>query len=234
MARRGVQVEIFTRATSSADPPVVARRPGRAGAQYVAGPFEGLDKYDLPTQLCAVHRRGAAGRGQPRARLLRHRAFALLAVRAGRLAGPRPLGGAAGAHRPHPGRGQERRAGRRRRPRAAAACRRRAAGGRRGRPADREHRRRSPPTGFAAPRATRPGSTWCIRASTCRRSRPATGGWRAPRLASAATSRWWRSSAASSRSRRPMCCCARRPGCPACGWWSPVARRAAVWPHRTA
>src|SRR6476619_1109906 len=53
MARRGVEVEIFTRATSSADQPVVKVAPGVLVRNIVAGPFEGLDKYDLPTQLCA-------------------------------------------------------------------------------------------------------------------------------------------------------------------------------------
>ncbi|MBI3216177.1 MAG: D-inositol-3-phosphate glycosyltransferase [Mycobacterium sp.] len=53
MARRGVEVEIFTRATSSADPAVVRVAPGVLVRNVVAGPFEGLDKYDLPTQLCA-------------------------------------------------------------------------------------------------------------------------------------------------------------------------------------
>jgi len=53
MARRGVAVEIFTRATSSADPPTVPVAPGVLVRNVVAGPFEGLDKYDLPTQLCA-------------------------------------------------------------------------------------------------------------------------------------------------------------------------------------
>jgi D-inositol-3-phosphate glycosyltransferase len=53
MARRGVEVEIFTRATSSADQPVVRVAPGVLVRNVVAGPFEGLDKYDLPTQLCA-------------------------------------------------------------------------------------------------------------------------------------------------------------------------------------
>lgn len=53
MARRGVEVEIFTRATSSADPAVVRVAPGVVVRNVVAGPFEGLDKYDLPTQLCA-------------------------------------------------------------------------------------------------------------------------------------------------------------------------------------
>ena len=53
MAQRGVNVEIFTRATSSADAPVVQVAPGVLVRNVVAGPFEGLDKYDLPTQLCA-------------------------------------------------------------------------------------------------------------------------------------------------------------------------------------
>jgi D-inositol-3-phosphate glycosyltransferase len=53
LARRGVEVEIFTRATSSADPPTVRVAPGVLVRNVVAGPFEGLDKNDLPTQLCA-------------------------------------------------------------------------------------------------------------------------------------------------------------------------------------
>jgi D-inositol-3-phosphate glycosyltransferase len=53
LARRGVEVEIFTRATSSADAPVVSVAPGVLVRNVVAGPFEGLDKNDLPTQLCA-------------------------------------------------------------------------------------------------------------------------------------------------------------------------------------
>lgn len=53
LARRGVAVDIFTRATSSTDAPVVTVAPGVTVRNVVAGPFEGLDKYDLPTQLCA-------------------------------------------------------------------------------------------------------------------------------------------------------------------------------------
>ncbi|AQA02006.1 D-inositol-3-phosphate glycosyltransferase [Mycobacterium sp. MS1601] len=53
LARRGVDVEIFTRATSSSDEPVVQVAPGVLVRHVVAGPFEGLDKNDLPTQLCA-------------------------------------------------------------------------------------------------------------------------------------------------------------------------------------
>lgn len=53
LARRGVEVEIFTRATSSSEEPTVRVAPGVLVRNVVAGPFEGLDKYDLPTQLCA-------------------------------------------------------------------------------------------------------------------------------------------------------------------------------------
>ncbi len=53
LAQRGVDVEIFTRATSSSDPAVVRVAPGVLVRNVVAGPFEGLDKNDLPTQLCA-------------------------------------------------------------------------------------------------------------------------------------------------------------------------------------
>ena len=53
LARRGIEVEIFTRATASVDPPVTRVAPGVLVRNVVAGPFEGLDKYDLPTQLCA-------------------------------------------------------------------------------------------------------------------------------------------------------------------------------------
>ncbi|MDG3009951.1 D-inositol-3-phosphate glycosyltransferase [Rhodococcus sp. D2-41] len=53
LAQRGVEVEIFTRATSSATEPVQEAAPGVLVRNVVAGPFEGLDKRDLPTQLCA-------------------------------------------------------------------------------------------------------------------------------------------------------------------------------------
>lgn len=53
LARRGVEVEIFTRATSSADPMVQEAAPGVLVRNVAAGPYEGLDKQDLPTQLCA-------------------------------------------------------------------------------------------------------------------------------------------------------------------------------------
>ena len=53
MAQRGVEVEIFTRATSSSWPAVVRAAPGVLVRNVVAGPFAGLDKDELPAQLCA-------------------------------------------------------------------------------------------------------------------------------------------------------------------------------------
>ena len=54
LARAGVEVEIFTRATSSHQPPVVEVEPGVLVRHITAGPYEGLRKEDLPGQLCAV------------------------------------------------------------------------------------------------------------------------------------------------------------------------------------
>ncbi len=54
LADRGVDVEIFTRATSSDLPPVVELVPGVTVRHVTAGPFEGLSKEDLPAQLCAL------------------------------------------------------------------------------------------------------------------------------------------------------------------------------------
>jgi D-inositol-3-phosphate glycosyltransferase len=53
LARRGAEVEIYTRATSSAQPKVVDVEPGVRVLHVAAGPYEGLDKNDLPGQLCA-------------------------------------------------------------------------------------------------------------------------------------------------------------------------------------
>ncbi|QJY46260.1 D-inositol-3-phosphate glycosyltransferase [Pseudonocardia broussonetiae] len=53
MAQRGVEVEVFTRATSSEHPPVAELAPGVLVRHIAAGPFEGLGKNDLPSQLCA-------------------------------------------------------------------------------------------------------------------------------------------------------------------------------------
>ncbi|MEN3358641.1 MAG: D-inositol-3-phosphate glycosyltransferase [Mycobacteriales bacterium] len=53
LAEMGVAVEVFTRATASGLPPVVEMAPGVLVRHVTAGPFEGLDKGDLPAQLCA-------------------------------------------------------------------------------------------------------------------------------------------------------------------------------------
>jgi D-inositol-3-phosphate glycosyltransferase len=53
LARRGVEVEVFTRATSSRQPRQVPLEPGVLVRHVQAGPFEGLRKEDLPGQLCA-------------------------------------------------------------------------------------------------------------------------------------------------------------------------------------
>ncbi len=53
LARQGVEIEIFTRRTSSAQPDVVQAAPGVLVRHIDAGPYEGLGKDDLPGQLCA-------------------------------------------------------------------------------------------------------------------------------------------------------------------------------------
>lgn len=54
IAQRGIEVEIFTRATSAKDVDAVELAPGVMVKNIAAGPFEGLRKEDLPGQLCAV------------------------------------------------------------------------------------------------------------------------------------------------------------------------------------
>ncbi|MBE7187477.1 D-inositol-3-phosphate glycosyltransferase [Jatrophihabitans endophyticus] len=53
LAARGLEVEIFTRATSSDQPAAVELTPGVVVRHVTAGPFEGLAKAELPSQLCA-------------------------------------------------------------------------------------------------------------------------------------------------------------------------------------
>jgi len=52
LARRGIEVEIFTRAVCRDTPPVVELVPGVLVRNMVAGPFEELDKNSLPGQIC--------------------------------------------------------------------------------------------------------------------------------------------------------------------------------------
>ncbi len=54
LAALGVEVEVFTRATRSELPPVVEVEPGVTVRHLTAGPYEGLSKEDLPSQLCAL------------------------------------------------------------------------------------------------------------------------------------------------------------------------------------
>jgi D-inositol-3-phosphate glycosyltransferase len=56
LARRGIEVDVFTRATSSALPSRVDVQDGIAVHHVAAGPFEGLTKHELPAQLCVFAR----------------------------------------------------------------------------------------------------------------------------------------------------------------------------------
>ncbi len=53
LARRGVEVDIFTRRTTGATPIEAELVPGVRVRHVTAGPYEGLSKEDLPGQLCA-------------------------------------------------------------------------------------------------------------------------------------------------------------------------------------
>ncbi len=54
LGARGLEVEVFTRATGSRRPAVVDVAPGVRVRHIPAGPYEGLTKEELPAQLCAV------------------------------------------------------------------------------------------------------------------------------------------------------------------------------------
>ncbi|WP_425465262.1 D-inositol-3-phosphate glycosyltransferase [Nonomuraea diastatica] len=53
LAKAGVEVEIFTRATARDLPPVAELAPGVLVRHLTAGPYEEMDRSDLPGQLCA-------------------------------------------------------------------------------------------------------------------------------------------------------------------------------------
>ncbi|GGP10875.1 D-inositol-3-phosphate glycosyltransferase [Nonomuraea glycinis] len=53
LAELGVEVEIFTRATARDLPPVAELAPGVVVRHLTAGPYEEMDRADLPGQLCA-------------------------------------------------------------------------------------------------------------------------------------------------------------------------------------
>lgn len=52
LAARGTEVDIFTRAVCRDTPPVAELAPGVLVHSVAAGPFEELDKHDLPAQVC--------------------------------------------------------------------------------------------------------------------------------------------------------------------------------------
>lgn len=56
LALQGIEVDIFTRSTSSALPPDVEAADGVLVRHIHAGPFEGLTKTELPGQLCVFAR----------------------------------------------------------------------------------------------------------------------------------------------------------------------------------
>jgi D-inositol-3-phosphate glycosyltransferase len=56
LAAAGIEVDIFTRATSSRIDPVLRVGPGIVVHNVHAGPFEGLTKLELPGQLCVFAR----------------------------------------------------------------------------------------------------------------------------------------------------------------------------------
>jgi D-inositol-3-phosphate glycosyltransferase len=53
LAARGTEVEVFTRAVCRDTPPLTELAPGVLVRSVVAGPFEELDKTELPAQVCA-------------------------------------------------------------------------------------------------------------------------------------------------------------------------------------
>jgi D-inositol-3-phosphate glycosyltransferase len=56
LAGLGIEVDVFTRATSSALPAKVELLPGVTVRNVAAGPYEGLSKNELPAQLCTFAR----------------------------------------------------------------------------------------------------------------------------------------------------------------------------------
>ena len=106
LAARGVEVDIYTRATSSALPPRSRRRRGDR-AHVHAGPFEGLAKDQLPAQLCAFAREVLRAEAR-HARAGTTSCTPTTGSPARSAPWPRPLERAARAHDAHDGQGQER------------------------------------------------------------------------------------------------------------------------------
>ena len=207
LAERGVEVDIFTSAVSRDQPQVAELAPGVLVRHLAAGPFEDLDKSDLPGQLCQFTfelLRTEAAHAPGRYDLVHGHYW--LSGQVGAVAKERwgvPLvqsmhtlgkvknaalaaGDAAEPEIRHPRRGRGR-------------CL--------GRPARGEHRRRGPPADRALRRATRPGSPPSTPASTCRCSGP--GRRQRPGVSSACrrTASCWSSPGGCSHSRPPTSCC---------------------------
>jgi len=53
LSRDGIEVDVFTRATSARQPEQVVRDPGVTVRHVLAGPFDDLPKDELPAQLCS-------------------------------------------------------------------------------------------------------------------------------------------------------------------------------------
>ena len=68
LVQRGIEVDVFTRATSSTLEPAVSPADGVTVRHIHAGPFEGLTKEELPGPAVRVRPRGAARRGRPAGR----------------------------------------------------------------------------------------------------------------------------------------------------------------------
>ena len=92
LAGRGVEVEIFTRAVVPGHAAGAELAPGVLVRHVAAGPFEELDKADLPGQLCQFTFEVLRAEAALRARAVRPGARALLAVRPGRRRGPERWG----------------------------------------------------------------------------------------------------------------------------------------------
>ena len=208
LAGRGVEVEIFTRAVSPDAPPVAELVPGVLVRHVPAGPFEELDKADLPAQLCQFTfevLRAEAAHDPGRYDLVH--AHYWLSGQVGLVA--RQRWGVPLVQSMHTlGRVKN------------AALARGDAGGTgdapagrdRGRvhrgPPGRQHRGRSAPAGRAVRRGPGPGLDREPRSGP--RGVPARPGRRGPGAGSACprTGPWWSSPAGCSRSRHPTWCCA--------------------------
>ena len=180
LADRGVEVDIFTRATS--------QRPaagGRAGARRAPcdtsrpGRSRACPRRTCPAS-CAPSPPACCGprRARPEGWYDLVHSHYWLSGQVGWLAS-RAVERAARPRDAHDGQGQEPRARRGRRPRAGRPGHRRAAGRRRRRPARRQHRRARPTSSSSSTTPTRPGSRSCAPASTSTCSPPATGARRA-------------------------------------------------------